>query len=67
MGACKVKQSKESVASSSTAFAYPYGKDKTKCNNSIAQMANNCLSLTHTLVEDEEMKLKVFKNGVQIN
>lgn len=36
-------------------------------NNSIAQMANNCLSLTHTLVEDEEMKLKVFKNGVQIN
>ncbi|QFG06639.1 hypothetical protein HWC59_gp16 [Proteus phage Myduc] len=36
-------------------------------NNSITKMANNCLSLTHTLVEDEEMKLKVFKNGVQIN
>lgn len=62
-----MKQPKERVASSSTAFAYPYGKDKIKCNNSIAQMANNCLSITKTLVEDEEMKLKVFKNGIQIN
>lgn len=62
-----MKQSKVRVVSSRTAFAYPYGKGKIKCNNSIAQMAHNCLSLTKTLVEDEEMKLRVFKNGKQIN